>query len=33
MWFFELFEKFYVCLLFFNSVAKSRNIVKWHCGI
>jgi len=29
---FELFEKFYNCFLFFISIAKCKNIVKWYCG-
>ena len=28
----ELSEKLYICSLFFISIAKCRNIVKWYCG-
>jgi len=29
---FELSKKMYICSLFFISIAKCRNIVKWYCG-
>jgi len=29
---FELSEKLYICFLFFISIAKCRNVVKWYCG-
>ena len=29
---FTLSEKVYICFLFFISIAKCRNIVKWYCS-